>query len=49
MRELKALKIKGVQRGKKKKKRHFLLGRKKKKKSCYFFITPFHLHFKDDF
>jgi hypothetical protein len=48
MRKLEALKIRGVQRGKKRKKMHFVSW-KVSFSSCYCFITPFHLQFKDDF
>jgi hypothetical protein len=51
MRKLEALKVGAVQREGKKKKRkktHFVSW-KAYFPSCYFFITPFHLHFKDDF
>jgi len=48
MRKLKALKIGRVQREEKIKKTCFV-NLKAFFSSCYFFITPFHLHFKGDF
>jgi hypothetical protein len=50
MRKSEALKVGGVQREKKKKRKktHFVSW-KAYFPSCYFFITPFHLHLKDDF
>jgi hypothetical protein len=47
MRKLEALKVGGVQREGKKKR--IFMSWKAHFSSCYFFITPFHLHFKDDF
>jgi hypothetical protein len=47
MRKLEALKV-GVQRGKKKKKTRYVSW-KAYFASFVFFITPFHLQFKDDF
>jgi hypothetical protein len=44
MRKLEALKVGGVQR---EEKTHFESW-KACFSSCYFFISPFHLHFKDD-
>jgi hypothetical protein len=46
MKNLEVLKIGGVQR--KEKKTHFVSW-KVNFSSCYFFITPFPFHFKDDF
>jgi hypothetical protein len=47
MGKLKALKVGGVQRQEKKK--SVFVSWKAYFSSCYFFITPFPLHFKDDF
>ncbi len=47
MRKLKGLKVRGVQREGKRKKKCFV-NRKAYFSSCFFFITPFHLCFKDD-
>jgi hypothetical protein len=44
MRKLKALKVGGVKRGKK----NAFCELESSFFSHYFFITPFHLHFKDD-
>jgi hypothetical protein len=50
MRKSKALKVGGVQREEKREKKTCFVNWKKAYLSaCYFFITPFHLHFKDDF
>jgi len=50
MRKLEALKVGGVQRGKKKKKKKMrFISWKAYFSSCYFSITHFHLHFKHDF
>jgi hypothetical protein len=48
MRKLEALKVGGVQKEGKKEKKCFESW-KAYFSSCYFFITPFHLHFKNDF
>jgi hypothetical protein len=48
MRKLEALKVGGVQREGKKKKPLFV-NWKAYFSFCYFFNTPFHLHFKNDF
>jgi hypothetical protein len=47
MRKLEALKVGGVLREEEKKKTCFVSW-KAYFSSCYFFITPFHLQFKDD-
>jgi hypothetical protein len=47
MRKLEALKVGGVQREGEKFELHFVSG-KAYFSSCYFSITPFPLHFKDD-
>ncbi len=48
MRKLEVLKVGGGSKEKKKeKKKHFVSW--KAYFSCYFFVTSFHLHFKDDF
>jgi hypothetical protein len=48
MRKLEVLKVGQVQREEKKEKTCFVSW-KDNFSSCYFFITPFHLHYKDDF
>jgi hypothetical protein len=46
--KLEPLKVGGVQREEKRKETRFVSW-KAYFSSCYFFIIPFHLHFKDDF
>ncbi len=48
MRKLEASKVRGVQREEEKKKMHFA-NWKAYFTYCYFFITPFPSHFKDNF
>jgi hypothetical protein len=48
MRKLEGLKVRGVQREEKRKQMRFVSW-KAYFSSCYFIITPFHLHYKDDF
>jgi hypothetical protein len=49
MRKLEALKVRGVQKEGKKKAKTCFVSWKVYFPSCYFFITPFHLHFEYDF
>jgi hypothetical protein len=49
MRKLETLKLGGVQKEEKKEKKTCFVNWKTYFSSCYYFITPFHLHFKDDF
>jgi hypothetical protein len=46
MKKIEALKVRGVQ---KEEEKTCFVSWKTYFSSCYFFIIPFHLHFKDDF
>jgi hypothetical protein len=48
MRKLRALKVGWIQREEKKMKKTHFESWKACFSSCYFFISPLHLHFKDD-